>query len=152
MNGTFDASPGSGRFHRVNIRLQIPTLDGICYARIPMRGHWENHRIDSVAMQEWLRAQLYKHYQSPLNTETLKQVVETLKTRAKLEGPEHQVYVRIAALPQAIYVDLGGPDWKVVEVTPSTPLESLTLTTTWPDDTADPSLNNRTMVSSSGSV
>ena len=130
MNGTFDASPGSGRFHRVNIRLQIPTPDGICYARIPMRGHWENHRIDSDAMQEWLRAQLYKHYQSPRTPKLSNRLWRTLKTRAKLEGPKHQVYVRIAALPQVIYVDLGGPDWKVVKVTPSTPLESLTLTTT----------------------
>jgi hypothetical protein len=68
-------------------------------------------------MQELLRTQLYKHYQSP-----------------------------------CIYVDLGGPDWKVVNVTPSTPLEFAYAHNHAPDDTADPSLNSRTMVSSSGSV
>jgi hypothetical protein len=40
-----------------------------------------------------------------------------LEARALFDGPRRDVHVRIAELNGAVYIDLGFPDWHVVQIT-----------------------------------
>ena len=45
--------------------------------------------------------------------------IETIAAKAKYEGQEHKVHVRVAEHGGAIYIDIGGEDWKAIEVSKS---------------------------------
>lgn len=41
----------------------------------------------------------------------------TLEGQALYGGEEHQVFYRVGVIGRTLYLDLGGPDWKVVAIT-----------------------------------
>ena len=41
-----------------------------------------------------------------------------LAAQARFDGPEHEVYVRVAHTGGKIYVDLANESWQAVEITP----------------------------------
>src|SRR5262249_23622134 len=69
------------------------------------------------AFREWLRHQYFEFTGSACNSDALREAVETIAAKAQYRAPEHNVYVRIAGIGDAIYIDLGDPAWRAVEVT-----------------------------------
>jgi hypothetical protein len=43
--------------------------------------------------------------------------VETIAAKAQFEGKELKAHIRIAEHGDAIYIDLGDPNWRAIEVT-----------------------------------
>ena len=82
-----------------------------------MAGHRETHSLKSDGLRDWLTRRYYERYRSPAHPQAVQAVLDTLAARARFEGQEHPVFLRIAEHGDAIYVDLGSDTWNVVEVT-----------------------------------
>jgi hypothetical protein len=50
------------------------------------------------------------------NSKSISDAVSTLEAFAKYKHQEHDVYIRVANLGDAIYLDMGCPNWRVIQV------------------------------------
>jgi hypothetical protein len=91
--------------------------DGQAFADLKIGGHRECLPIRSNEFRRWLER---RHYEStgrmPTSTAVCS-VVRMLECRAH-EGPEHEVYIRVAHHDGRIYLDLADDRRRVVEVGP----------------------------------
>lgn len=81
--------------------------------------HRENWPVESRAVRDWLSKEYYQQTRRAPPSQALNEAIATLGARAQFEGEEHPVFVRVGELNGRIYVDLGRPDWKVVEISDS---------------------------------
>lgn len=93
------------------------TADGEPYATLTRDGHRETHAMRTRAMRDYARHRYYTQHRRPLRGESLKEAFEVLEARARYEGAEHPVWLRVAERDGALYLDLGDPTWRAVEVT-----------------------------------
>ena len=61
----------------------------------------------------------YTRWQRTLTDRQKEQVRGVVMGRALFNAPRHQVYTRVATDGKGLYVDLGTPDWSVVQISPS---------------------------------
>lgn len=98
------------------------TPDGIAYATIPVsdreKSHSETHRLNSPAIRNALTYAAYRSNGRSPRRETISDALDTLHGRARYDGAEHMVHVRLASHGAAIYLDLADASWQVVEITP----------------------------------
>lgn len=92
--------------------------DDQAYVHLLATGRHETYALRSVQGTAWLRRVFLHTTGKAPSSHGIADAVSTLEALA-LVGPEHRVYVRIARGKDRIYVDLGGPDWSVVEITPA---------------------------------
>ena len=92
------------------------TEDRSAYAEIEMDGHREIHRVRSKAFKHWLGYHLHAQHSRTLGGETLNTVLSILEAKAIYEGDRYSVDLRVAEVGGKIYIDLGTPDWKAVEI------------------------------------
>lgn len=88
------------------------------YATIRVDGHKETCPIKSLAFRDWLRGQFYKAHNKTPGGQALQDTLDLLAAQARYDGPEREVYVRIAHMADKIYVDLANESWQAVEITP----------------------------------
>jgi hypothetical protein len=88
------------------------------YATIPVDGHMETWPIRSTAFRDWLRGRFYKTHNKTPGGQALQDALDLLAAQARYDGPEHEVYVRIAHTGDKVYVDLANESWQAVEITP----------------------------------
>jgi hypothetical protein len=69
-------------------------------------------------LSNWLQHQYYNQTRRPLPEQALKDVVALITARARFDGPTHDVYRRVAALPGMIVLDLSNRTRDVVIITP----------------------------------
>ena len=50
------------------------------------------------------------------NTSAIEQALRTAEARAKFDGVERPVYVRVGGDNGSIYIDLADPDWRAVKI------------------------------------
>jgi phage/plasmid primase-like uncharacterized protein len=91
--------------------------DGTAYADIRRDGHRETCALYSRDFKRWLKHCFYRETGSSPGSETFNAALGTIEAKAIYEGPEQEVYLRIAGHGGNIYIDLGDPEWRVVEVT-----------------------------------
>jgi hypothetical protein len=88
------------------------------YATIPVDGHMQTWPIKSTAFRDWLRGRFYKAHNKTSGGQALQDALDLLAAQARYDGPEHEVYVRIAHTGDKVYVDLANGSWQAVEITP----------------------------------
>ncbi len=93
------------------------TPDGEAWATLPAGDHREHWPLTSRAVRDWLQHQYYRHYERLAHTQAMQDALSALAGRARFEGAEHPVYVRVAEHDGAIYLDLADPQWRAVEIT-----------------------------------
>jgi hypothetical protein len=98
------------------ISLLFHTPDDEGYADIRVAGHRETWKVRSKTFKQFFRRQCWKNGIA-LNAEELRQAINLFEARAQFDGPEIEVYLRVAALRDEIWIDLGGRDWKAVKIT-----------------------------------
>jgi hypothetical protein len=87
------------------------------YATVAVNGHRETWAQQTKEFRR-LREQYYYALTGTMpSLGVLKEELRTLEARARFEGPELPVSLRIAALEDTIYLDLTNPAWEVVEIT-----------------------------------
>ena len=107
-------------------RLWCAEGEGEEYVSVLVKGHWENHRIESTTFEQWLRYVYGQQYQVKIGGEwrpkvagdgAVKNAMEQLKGIAKFTGTTGVPARRVGGDGETIWIDLGGPDWRGVKVT-----------------------------------
>jgi hypothetical protein len=92
------------------------TPDQTSYASVPKEDHREHWAIRSTSFRRWLCRSYFLAEQKSPASQALQDALGVLDGKALFEGPEHSVHVRLAAHQDRIYLDLGDPHWRVVEI------------------------------------
>lgn len=92
------------------------TADGTPYADVMVAGHRETWPVRSLGFGRWLRRQFYKATSGAPNSEALNGALGVLEAKAHFDGPEREVFVRVAEDAGRIYLDLGNDAWQAVEI------------------------------------
>ena len=126
---TDDASHIEGRTQNVKasqskvlVDMAIKDLElwhtprGEAYATVVVNGHREHHQLRKV-VKDYLARVYYRSEGRVASAQALTDATNTLGGIARYDGPEYPVSVRLAGNESALYLDLGTPQWEVVEVT-----------------------------------
>jgi hypothetical protein len=90
---------------------------GDSYATVPVRDYHETHPVKGKGFRRWLVRAYFERYDRPPGNQALQDALGLLEARAEFDGPEHEIYVRVAEHSGNVYVDLANEDWQVVEIT-----------------------------------
>lgn len=95
------------------------TPAGDSYATVAVNDHRETHPVRAKGFRRWLVRAYFEQYDRPPSNQALQDALGLLEARAEFDGPEREVYVRVAEHGGNIYVDLANEGWQVVEITAS---------------------------------
>lgn len=93
------------------------TPAGEAHASVRVGNHVETYRLSSREWMLWVHQIFYRMTRKCASSAAVQAATNTLAGIAQYEGPEHPVSVRVTAHADAIYLDLGGRDWTVIEIT-----------------------------------
>ena len=92
--------------------------DGTAYVTYKVKEHYETVPVESKSYSDTLCRLFYLQFGKPPNTQAISTAINYLRAKARIEGEELTVNVRIASGANGeIYYDLCNPDWQVVEIT-----------------------------------
>lgn len=87
------------------------------FATLPVGDHLETWPVRSKGFRRWLVARFYMMDEKPPSAQALTDALGALEAKAQFGGRDHDVHVRLGAVGDAIYLDLGNAKWEAVEVT-----------------------------------
>ena len=99
--------------------------DGEAHASIQVNGHVEHHRVRSQPFREWLAMTAGKEFPGIIKGKARpgsfgKSAVEdalcACEGEARYSGREFEARMRVAEHQGRVYLDLGTPDWSIVEI------------------------------------
>jgi len=94
--------------------------DGVCFATVPANDHRETWPLPTKGVgggaAQWLRHKYYEATGGAPNTQALTAALNVLAAKALYDGPVQEVYVRIAAVDDCVYIDLCDENWSVVKI------------------------------------
>jgi putative DNA primase/helicase len=86
------------------------------YATVEVDGHFENYAIESEKFKRWLTYQFWKGRSVAPSRSTIEENLKSLEARAVYEGRTFDPHIRHGAIGEKVYVDLGDPLWRAVEI------------------------------------
>lgn len=86
------------------------------FATVRMDGKVMHMRIGGKPLREWMAYQLYAASGLVANRNALADAASALTGKALYEGPQHRAWLRVAHHDGKLYIDLGDPTWRAVEV------------------------------------
>jgi hypothetical protein len=92
------------------------TADNGLFAAVKVRKHLETYPVASGDFEQWLLGRFHKVYKVAPQPQALTTAIDTLKAKARFDGPELAVFVRVAELDSVIYLDLGDAEWRAVSI------------------------------------
>ena len=92
--------------------------DRNAYATVPINSHYETWPLQSRGFLDWLGAKIFAMQGSIPREQTINEFVSSLIGRAKYQGEEHPVCIRLAQAGGNIYLDLADKRWGAVKITP----------------------------------
>jgi hypothetical protein len=91
--------------------------DGIAYADIKIKGHRETWKVRSLGFRDWLIGSFHRKTDGAPNNDAMQQALRVAEAKAKFNGPERRVHVRIAGRNgNIIYIDLADADWRAIKI------------------------------------
>jgi len=87
------------------------------FATIPVNDHTETWAVRSKGFKRWLVRRFYMMEEKPPSAQAISDALGAFEARAQFGGRVHDVYVRLAGVGDAIYLDLANTTWEAVEVT-----------------------------------
>jgi hypothetical protein len=94
------------------------TSAGDAYATLKFPDHKEHHRLNSRAMRDWLARLHHQRTKRTPSSQAIADAMATLGGMARYDGATHDVHVRVAGFGDRVYLDLGDPTWRAVEIGP----------------------------------
>ena len=91
--------------------------DGETYATFNKGNHRECHRLQSKSFKEWLANELYKAEDTAPADNIINATVNALNGKAKFDGEEKPVYMRVAKHDGDYWLDLCNDEWQAVKIT-----------------------------------
>jgi hypothetical protein len=95
------------------------TPDGKPYASVVVSDHYETWPTKYRAFRDYLARLFYQVEGSAPNGQAVRDALTVLDGKARYEGKEQEVFVRVAENAGHLYLDLGDPDWRAVEIGPN---------------------------------
>ena len=92
------------------------TPDGTGFADIDINGHRETWPIHSSGFKDWLTRSYFKQTDGAPSSEAMRSAIGVIQSRARFDGPELVVHIRVAELNGRFYLDLGDATWRAVEI------------------------------------
>lgn len=92
--------------------------EGEAYATVPVGDHRETMKIGARGFRDWAAHLFYVQYQKAPGAQGLQDALGTLSGRARFDGPERSVNVRIAQHDASIWFDLCDASWRAVRIGP----------------------------------
>jgi hypothetical protein len=92
------------------------TPDQEPYATFEVARHRETWPLKSRGFRLWLARLWHEHAHASIGSQAVQDALDMLGSRARFDGPEHPVFVRLAALDDVLYLDLADADWRVVRI------------------------------------
>jgi hypothetical protein len=90
--------------------------DSTAFTDIRVDKHRETWPVRSRNFKLWLAQQYYRSCGGAPNSDALQSALNVLEARARFDGSERHVSVRIANTGARTYIDLGTQDWSAVEI------------------------------------
>ena len=108
---------------QVDILLKIASVAklfrddaNVTYAAVPVSGHVEVHAIYSTSFRQWLLRQYRAKKKGKMPTaEAVKTALDGLDAVAAAR-PIEQVFLRVGEANGKVYIDMGDPDWRAIEI------------------------------------
>ena len=91
--------------------------DGAPYATFEVNEHIETWPMRSRTFKGFLLKRFFEETGSAPNAQAMRDALGVLESRALFDGAEIEVFVRLAELDGAIYLDLANDSWEAVEIT-----------------------------------
>lgn len=100
--------------------------EGIGYASVFDKDHWENYRIKSSGFEKYLRVKYGETNQVKVGetlvpqapgAQALKDGISGLESHACRNGTERTPAIRVGGTKSVIWLDLGRPEWDAVKIT-----------------------------------
>jgi hypothetical protein len=92
------------------------TPDGTGYADLEINGHRETWPIRSAGFKDWLFHKYYLETGGAPNNEAFSTARGAIQAKARFDGPEIAVNIRVARQSNKLYLDLADDDWRAVEI------------------------------------
>jgi len=88
------------------------------FATITVDEHDEHWPVRSRGFRCWLQAKYYETRRTAASSKAVQDALNVIEARARVEGAEHEVELRLAKYGSSIWLDLCDEEWRAVEVTP----------------------------------
>lgn len=95
---------------------ELIRCDDEAFATVPVGDHRETYAIPSRRMSAWLRARFLDAENRAPGKQSVDDAMATIQALALRDGGDIPVGVRLLGHGGRIFLDLGSPDWSVVEV------------------------------------
>jgi hypothetical protein len=86
--------------------------DGTGFADLIIDGHRETWPLRSKRFAAWLRQQYYERTWGAPSPAALNAALNVLEAQAQFDGPQRNVWVRLAEHDGLIYLDLADEFWR----------------------------------------
>ena len=80
--------------------------------------HVEHHKLKTKTPRRFITHLYYQAHEKPPNAQAVQEALSQLEAKAVFDGPEHEVYTRLAEVDGVIYLDLANDRWEVVKLSP----------------------------------
>jgi hypothetical protein len=104
----------------VNLALKsgeyFHTTDGDGYATIEIKGHKETWSIRNRVFRGWLTKLYYDDTASAPSSEALGAASNVLEAKARFDGLEIPVFLRVGKHGKKIYLDICDANWRAIEI------------------------------------
>lgn len=87
------------------------------YTTIVCDGHAETWRIGSKKFRRWLARLYFEQEGRAPGGRALQDAITVIEGKAIFQGPEHEVFVRLAQVKGTIWLDLCDEKWQAIEIT-----------------------------------
>ncbi len=93
------------------------TPDSAAFATISVNSHKETFALRSREFRDWLSFRYWKTEKAMPSSQSIQDVINGMSGKARFEGEERDVHLRVAELNGELFLDLGDPSWRVVKIT-----------------------------------
>jgi len=90
--------------------------DGDPYLTLRVEDHAEHHRLASRAVRDWIARLYHRAIGGVPGSQAIQDAIAVLGGKARFDGAEHPVSLRIAHLENELYIDLGTSDWRAIAI------------------------------------
>jgi hypothetical protein len=114
------------------------------FARVKKGDHYENYDIRSGEFKDWVLDEYWRREKDRMEAAATEQqgegalqegpvktgmptvprdaivgdAIRQLSALARFEGPQEEVHIRTASHDDKVYIDMGDPEWRAIEVSP----------------------------------
>jgi hypothetical protein len=93
--------------------------DGQLFGDVRIEERRETWPIGSAAFRQWLALRMYRTHDKPAGAHAMNDALAVLEARARFDGRERQVFLRVAEADGHVYIDLVNAAWEVVDISPT---------------------------------